>query len=132
MEAHFENYLTTGFNVLFDDDDGTCLNLNDYWTYLPMTTMRLPASGDFLVNLIVGNGIELIAEKTTTVFVSRSGVYTGDYYGARELYNKCTALPNLSFSCQCTGACSVYIRVRFMSMAAAEGIVYSVCGIDIV
>ena len=131
MEAGFEDYTAADLGALYDGNVGTCLTLSDYWTYLPMTSLRTTASGIFTVTITVGADIQMIAEQTTKVFVSRSGVYTADYYGPSELYNKCDSLPNLSFSCQCTGECSLYVRFRFMSMAATAGVVYTVCGISI-
>ena len=134
MEVKFESYSGANVSKLFDDDLETCEDLQNYWTYLPMTTIRTEKhrSGNFTVTVNVKSEIQAIAQKTVSVFVSHAGLTSNDYYQTQEIFYICTRKNTLSFGCYCPTSCNVYIRFRFKNMQDTAGIMYTVCEIDIV
>ena len=132
MEANFENYLAVDVNKLFDGDSDTCEALQNYWTYLPMTTIRTAKQGpaNFTVTVNVKNEVQATAQLTTSVFISHGELTNGDYYRAQETFNICSGNGSLTFGCYCPFSCNVYIRFRFDKMQDAEGLTYEVCEIE--
>ena len=127
-----EDYASADINLLFDDNVATCLDLNDYWTYLPVTTVRSArvGVGSFAVTISVLEGIASIMSPTTKVFVSKTGISSAGYYDVQEQFDVCPENVNLSFDCECLTNCSVYIQFRFKSIQHVAGTAYSVCEID--
>ena len=132
MESQMEDYASADINLLFDDNVATCLDLNDYWTYLPMTTVRSArvGVGSFAVTISVLEGIASIMSLTTKVFVSKTGISSAGYYDVQEQFDVCPENVNFSFDCECLTNCSVYIQFRFKGMQDVGGTAYSVCEID--
>ena len=133
MEAKFEDYSAANLAKVFDGADGTCEDLQNYWTYLPMTTIRTShfTPENFTVTVKVRNEIQVLALKTTSVFVSQAGIADNEYYQPQEYFQICKGNNSLSFNCYCLIPCSVYIRFRFKSMQDVGNTVYTICEIVI-
>ena len=133
MEANFEDYSAANVTKMFDGDVGTCEDLQNYWTYLPMTTVRTEkyGSGNFSVTVKVNEAIQTIAQQTTTVFVSHAELAVNGYYRVQELFTICEQNGTLAFSCYCPSTCHVYIRFRFKDMQDVGNTVYTLCEIEI-
>ena len=133
MEANFEDYSAANVTKMFDGDVGTCENLQNYWTYLPMTTVRTVklGSGNFAVTVKVSEAIQALAQKTTTVFVSHAELAVNDFYRVQELFTICEQNGTLAFSCYCPLTCNLYVRFRFEDMQDVGNTVYTLCDIEI-
>ena len=128
-----EDYASADVNLLFDDDVATCLDLNDYWTYLPMTTIRSPrnGAGGFTVTVNIGQAIQALVVMTTKVFVSQTGILLQDYYRTTANFSVCDNNADLSFDCHCPDSCSVHVQFRFNSIQLVGNTVYRICEINI-
>ena len=134
MEAILEDYSEANVTKFFDNNLETCEDLQHYWTYLPMTTIRTEkhGSGNFTVTVNVKIEVQAIAQQTTSVFVSHTEITNDDYYRTQEIFYICTRKNTLSFGCYCPTSCNVYIRFRFKKMQDTSGLLYTVCEINIV